>query len=69
MPQSTLVNAFNGDIANYSSDISARADNFNNLMTLNSGEIAYFTESYFSAPDLALPGLFPGLAMYSNAIF
>jgi len=69
VPQSTLINAINGDIANYSSDISARADNFNNLMTLNAGEIAYFTESYFTAPDLALPGLFPGLAMYSNAIF
>ena len=69
VPLSSAVNAANGDITNYANDISARADNFTNLMSLNQGEIAYFTESFFTAPDLALPGLFPGLAMYSNAIF
>jgi hypothetical protein len=69
LPLSSSVNATTGDITNYSNDLSARADNFTNLMSLTAGEIAYFTESYFTAPDLALPGLFPGLAMYSNAIF
>jgi hypothetical protein len=69
VPLASSVNATTGDITNYSNDISARADNFTNLMALNAGEIAYYTESFFTAPDLALPGLFPGLAMYSNAIF
>jgi hypothetical protein len=69
VPLASSVNATSGDITNYSNDVSARADNFTNLMSLNAGEIAYFTESFFTAPDLALPGLFPGLAMYSNAIF
>ena len=69
VPLAASVDTTTGDVKNYSNDISARADNFNNLMALNSGEIAYYTESFFTAPDLALPGLFPGLAMYSNAIF
>ena len=69
VPLAASVDAPNGDIKNYSNDISARADNFTNIMALNAGELAYYTESFFTAPDLALPGLFSGLAMYSNAIF
>jgi hypothetical protein len=68
-PSAGAINATTGDIANYATDISARADNFNNVLTLNSGELGYFTESYFRAPDLVLPGMFPGLAAYSNAVF
>jgi|SRR5579871_57685 len=59
----------NGDVPNYTTDSSARADSFANLMTLNSGEIAYLAESYVTAPDLAVPGVFGGLATYQNAIF
>jgi hypothetical protein len=67
-PNAGLI-ANNGDVNNYSSDISARADAFTNLMTLNAGEIAYMAESYFTAPDLAVPGVYNGLAAYQNAIF
>jgi len=59
----------NGDVPNYQSDTTARADSFTNLMTLNNGEIAYLAESYITAPDLAVPGVFGGLATYQNAIF
>jgi hypothetical protein len=59
----------NGDVTNYSSDTTARADNFSNLMTMSDGEITYLTESYFTAPDLAVPGLYSGLASYQYAIF
>jgi len=59
----------NGDVTNYSGDTTARADNFSNLMTLNDGDISYLTESYFKAPDLAVPGLYSGLASYQFAIF
>ncbi len=68
-PDSGLLNQDTGAISNYAGDASARADNFNNVLALNPGEIAYFAESYFTSPDLALPGLFPGLAAYSNAVF
>lgn len=67
-PNAGLI-ASNGDVNNYSSDVSARADAFGNLMTLNAGEIAYMAESYFTAPDLAVPGVYNGLAAYQNAIF
>ena len=68
-PDASLVNQTTGAIKNYAGDASARADNFNNVLALNPGEIAYFAESYFTSPDLALPGMFPGLAAYSNAVF
>jgi hypothetical protein len=59
----------NGDVPNYQTDTTARADAFTNLMTLNNGEIAYLAESYVTAPDLAVPGVFGGLATYQDAIF
>jgi hypothetical protein len=68
-PDSSLINQTTGAIQNNSTDASARADNFNNVMALNPGDITYFAETYFTSPDLALPGIFPGLAAYSNAIF
>jgi hypothetical protein len=68
-PDASLIDAATGDVRNYANDPSARADSFSNVMTLNPGDLAYFAESYISSPDLALPGLFPGMATYSNAIF
>ena len=68
-PNSGLINTMSGDVSNYSSDASARADAFTNLMAMNDGEIAYMAESYFTAPDLAVAGVFTGLASYQNAIF
>ena len=67
-PTSSLILS-NGDVQNYDSNSTARADAFSNLMTLNAGEIAYLAESYVTAPDLAVPGVFGGLATYQNAIF
>ena len=58
-----------GDVTNYPNDTSARADNFSNLLTMNDGDIAYLTESYFSDPDLAVPGLYTGVNHYEYAIF
>jgi len=67
-PTSSLILA-NGDVQNYTTDPSAQADSFTNLITLTPGEIAYLTESYVTAPDLAVPGVYNGLAIYQNAIF
>jgi len=67
-PNPSLITS-NGDVTNYNTDASAQADAFSSLMTLNAGEIAYLAESYVTAPDLAVPGVFSGLATYQNAIF
>lgn len=68
-PNTNLINTTTGAVSNYSSDASARADAFTNLMAMGDGEIAYMAESYFTAPDLAVAGVFSGLASYQNAIF
>ncbi len=68
-PNPSIIN-FSGDVANYTGDASAQADSFKNLMpTLTDQQIAYLAESYVTAPDLAVPGVFGGLATYQNAIF
>ena len=67
-PTSSLIQS-NGDVQNYQTDASAQADAFSNLLTLNPGQIAYLAESYVTAPDLAVQGIFSGLATYQNAIF
>lgn len=67
-PNSNIINS-SGDVTNYTGDTSARADAFTNLMTLGAGQIAYLAESYVTAPDLAVSGVFSGLATYQNAIF
>ena len=62
--------ASSGDVTNYMTDASAQADALKNLMpTISDQQIAYLAESYVTAPDLALPGVFGGLATYQNAIF
>lgn len=67
-PNPTLITT-NGDVTNYDTDPTAQADTFSNLMTLNAGQIAYMAESYITAPQLAVPGVFSGLATYQNAIY
>jgi hypothetical protein len=70
-PSSSIINS-SGDVTNYTGDTSARADAFLNLMPLgqtNDQQIAYLAESYVTAPDLAVQGVFSGLATYQNAIF
>jgi len=68
-PNPSIINS-SGDVTNYTGDASAQADSFTNLMpTLTDQQIAYLAESYVTAPDLAVPGVFGGLATYQNAIF
>ena len=70
-PVSGIINSA-GDVTNYTGDSSAQADAFSSLMNLSqmsAGQIAYLAESYVTAPDLAVQGVFSGLATYQNAIF
>ncbi|MBZ5591965.1 MAG: pilus assembly protein [Acidobacteriia bacterium] len=68
-PNPALIDVTKGFVKNYTSDLTARADGVANFLTMKDGEIAYMAESYFTAPDLVIPGVFTGLASYSNATF
>lgn len=67
-PNAGLINAA-GDVSNYLTDTSARADAFANLLQLLAGDSAYFTESYFISPDYDWSGFMKGTGIYSSAVF
>jgi hypothetical protein len=68
-PNPAIIDS-SGDVGNYTNDASAQADAFKNLMpSIADQQIAYLAESYVTAPDLAVPGVFGGLATYQNSIF
>jgi hypothetical protein len=68
-PTSSLINATTGTVSNYTTDASARADNFSNVVNLDSGEFAFLVESIFSFPDLAIAGVMPNPGMKTSAVF
>ena len=47
----------------------ARADAFDNLMTLGDGETAFISEAYFVTPNLNLPGFRTNTFVYQRSIF
>jgi len=53
----------------YLTDSRVRANGFNNLLALTSGEIAYVSEAFFIAPDFDFPGFFDSTSTYSRTIF
>lgn len=57
------IDSSNGDVQNYMTDPSARADSFSNILSLNAGEMAFLAESYF------VPGVVPGVNAYNYAVF
>lgn len=68
-PTSSLINATTGNVSNYTTDASARADNFSNVVNLDSGEFAFLVESIFNFPDLAIAGVMPTPRVRTNAVF
>ncbi|HEY2017356.1 MAG TPA: hypothetical protein VGH38_27815 [Bryobacteraceae bacterium] len=54
---------------NYLKDVSARANGFTSLMSLNSGQYAYLTEAFVAAPDLDWKGYMHGTGTYAFNIF
>jgi nitrate reductase NapE component len=66
-PDPGLVQS-NGDVSNYLTEGSARANGFSGVLTLQPGEIAYVSEAYFSSPDYAMPG-YPATGIYARTVF
>lgn len=46
----------NGDVVNYLTDTSARANNFGNVLTLTSGQFAFMAEGFFKGLSWTVPG-------------
>jgi hypothetical protein len=69
-PDTSIVTS-DGSItaANYLSNATARADAFDNLMTLGDGETAFISEAYFRTPNLDLPGFRANTFVYQRNIF
>lgn len=58
-----------GNVANYLTDLSARAVNFQSLLALQPGEFAYVAEAFFRFPETDFPGFFDGTNVYARSIF
>ena len=69
-PTSTLL-AADGNIAInvYLTDSGARTSNFGTVLTLDPGDTAYVSESFFRNPDLDLPGWRDNSMIYQRNIF
>jgi len=66
-PDPSLVGA-NGAVADYMTETSARANNFQPVLPLQDGEVAYVAEVYFPSPDYAMPG-FQTTGVYARTVF
>jgi Flp pilus assembly protein TadG len=68
------ANILNGDgsisPANYLTNPTARLNNFNGLLQLQAGELAYVSEAFFDAPEWSFPQTaFENTGVYSRTIF
>ncbi len=69
-PAANLINTDGSvDASDYLTNTALRANNFSSIMTLNSSEIAFVTEVYFSSPDYDLPGWMTNTGVYSRSIY
>jgi hypothetical protein len=68
-PTSSLINTTTGTVSKYTTESSARADNFSTVVDLASGEFAFLVESIFRFPDLAIAGVLPNPGVRTNAVF
>jgi len=66
-PSSSLI-ASDGDVANYITESSARANGFNAVLALQPGELAYVAEVYVPSSDFGLPG-YETTGVYSRTVF
>lgn len=69
-PAAALINS-DGTVSvnNYLTNTGLRATNFGNVIALNSDEIAYVTEVFFTSPDFDLPGWMTSTGVYSRTIY
>ena len=58
-----------GQVANYSTDTTARADNVGTVISLSTGGLAYMAEGDFAFRDLGVTGFIANLGAFNRAIF
>jgi len=63
------INSTSGQVANYSSDTAARADNLSGLITLGSNGLAYMAEGRFAFRDLGVTGFIANLGAFNRSVF
>ena len=54
-PDAALLDS-EGNLADYLTESTARAPNFNNILALQPGEFAYVSEAFFQSPEYGFPG-------------
>jgi hypothetical protein len=65
----TYIDPTTGEVANYSTDPSARADNLSGVISLADGGLAYMSEGSFAFHDLGIAGFITNLGAFNRAIF
>jgi hypothetical protein len=68
-PAPSLVDQATGAVSNYTIDVRARADNFSEVVDLDSAELAYLVEASFRFPDLAIAGVWPNPGAFWRVVF
>jgi Flp pilus assembly protein TadG len=68
-PSSGLISGTTGIVSNYTTDVTARADNFSTVVDLASGEFGYLVETKFNFPDLAIPGVMSNPGVFWRSVF
>lgn len=63
------INGSTGDVTNYASDTTARADNIGAVIAMSDGDLCYLTESYFKGMSISIPDVSTNGASYARAIF
>lgn len=63
------IDSASGEIANYATDTTARADNLSNVISLSTGGLAYMAEGDFAFKDLGIVGFIANLGAFNRAVF
>jgi len=58
-----------GNVANYTTDTGARADNVSSVIAIASGGLAYMAEGDFAFKDLGVVGFISNLGAFNRAVF
>jgi len=63
------IDPTSGQVANYSTDAGAIADNLSSVISLPAGGLAYMSEGNFAFKDLGVAGFIASLGAFNRAIF
>jgi len=63
------VNPTTGEVANYTTDTGARADNVLSVVTIGANGLAYMAEGDFAFKDLGVTGFISNLGAFNRSVF